>query len=72
VDEEGGQNRRTLSEYESCRLPAVGLRNETDLEAAFKRIGKASPVKDVDYLVQEMIKGGRELVIRMVRDSQFA
>jgi acetate---CoA ligase (ADP-forming) subunit beta len=114
-----GQNRRTLSEYESSRLlaaygiptvkgilardwdevkkaaakigypvvlkvcssevshktesglVAVDLRNETDLEAAFKRIGEASPVKDADYLVQEMIKGGRELVIGMIRDPQF-
>jgi succinyl-CoA synthetase beta subunit len=52
-------------------LVAVDLRNETDLETAFKRVGKASPVKDADYLVQEMIKGGRELVIGMVRDPQF-
>ena len=37
----------------------------------FKRIGEASPVKDADFLVQEMIKGGRELVIGMVRDPQF-
>jgi succinyl-CoA synthetase beta subunit len=52
-------------------LVVVGLRNETDLETAFKRVGKASPVKDADYLVQEMIKGRRELVIGMVRDPQF-
>jgi acetyl-CoA synthetase (ADP-forming) len=52
-------------------LVAVDLRNETDLEAAFKRIGEASPVKDADCLVQEMVKGGRELVVGMVRDPQF-
>ena len=52
-------------------LVAVDLRNEADLEAAFNRIGAASPVKDAPCLVQEMIKGGRELVIGMIRDPQF-
>ena len=52
-------------------LVAVYLRNEADLEAAFKRISEASPVKDSAYLVQEMIKGGRELVVGMIRDPQF-
>lgn len=52
-------------------LVAVDLRNEVDLEAAFKRIGAASPVKEAAFLVQEMVKGGRELVVGMVRDPQF-
>jgi acetate---CoA ligase (ADP-forming) subunit beta len=52
-------------------LMAVDLRNEADLEAAFKRIGAASPVKDASFLVQEMVKGGRELVVGMIRDPQF-
>ena len=52
-------------------LVAVDLRNEADLEAAFKRIGVASPVKDANFLVQEMVKGGRELVVGMIRDPQF-
>ena len=52
-------------------LVAVDLRNEADLEAAFKRISAASPVKDTDFLVQEMVKGGRELVMGMIRDPQF-
>ncbi len=52
-------------------LVAVDLRNEADLEAAFKRISAASPVKDAAFLVQEMVKGGRELVVGMVRDPQF-
>jgi succinyl-CoA synthetase beta subunit len=51
-------------------LVAVDLRNETDLEQAFQRINKVSPVKG-PFLVQEMIKGGRELVIGMIRDPQF-
>ncbi|MDP1990281.1 MAG: acetate--CoA ligase family protein [Syntrophales bacterium] len=52
-------------------LVAVDLRNEADLETAFKRIGAASPVKDAAFLVQEMVKGGRELVVGMIRDPQF-
>jgi acetyl-CoA synthetase (ADP-forming) len=52
-------------------LVAVDLRNQTDLETAFQRIGAASPVKDAAFLVQEMVKGGRELVVGMVRDPQF-
>jgi len=52
-------------------LVAVDLRNEADLEAAFNRIGAASPVKDAPCLVQEMVKGGRELVVGMIRDPQF-
>jgi len=52
-------------------LVAVDLRTEADLARAFERIAKASPVKGAPLLVQEMIKGGRELVMGMIRDSQF-
>ena len=52
-------------------LVAVDLRNEADLEAAFKRISAASPMTDAAFLVQEMVKGGRELVVGMIRDPQF-
>ena len=52
-------------------LVAVDLRNEAELDAAFQRISAASPVKDAAFLVQEMIKGGRELVVGMIRDPQF-
>ncbi len=52
-------------------LVAVNLRNEFDLAAAFQRICDASPVKKPAYLVQEMVKGERELVIGMIRDPQL-
>jgi len=52
-------------------LVAVDLRNEEELAPAFQKISKASPVKEGGFLVQEMIKGGRELVIGMIRDPQF-
>ncbi len=52
-------------------LVAVDLRSEAELDAAFKRISAATPVKDAAYLVQEMVKGKRELVVGMIRDPQF-
>ena len=52
-------------------LVAVDLRNEADLELAFQKISGSSPAKGGGFLVQEMIKGGRELVIGMIRDPQF-
>ncbi|HBB16331.1 MAG: hypothetical protein A3J94_09230 [Syntrophus sp. RIFOXYC2_FULL_54_9] len=52
-------------------LVAVGLHNEMELDAAFKRIHAATPVKDAAYLVQEMVRGQRELVAGMIRDPQF-
>ena len=52
-------------------LVAVDLRNEADLELAFQKISGSSPAKGGGFLVQEMIKGGRELVMGMIRDPQF-
>jgi acetate---CoA ligase (ADP-forming) subunit beta len=52
-------------------LVAADLRGEAELDAAFKRISAATPVKDAAFLIQEMVKGRRELVVGMVRDPQF-
>ncbi|MEK6655330.1 MAG: acetate--CoA ligase family protein [Thermodesulfobacteriota bacterium] len=52
-------------------LVAVDLRNEADLELAFQKISGSSPAKGGGFLVQEMIKGERELVMGMIRDPQF-
>jgi acetate---CoA ligase (ADP-forming) subunit beta len=52
-------------------LVAVNLENEADLEAAFQRISKVSSIKEGGFLVQEMVKGARELVMGMIRDPQF-
>jgi len=52
-------------------LVAVDLRTEADLELAFKRISQSSSIKDGGFLVQEMIKGDRELVMGLIRDPQF-
>lgn len=50
---------------------AVDLRNEHELLSAFERMKKAAGNSPVDFLVQEMIKGSRELVVGMTRDAQF-
>jgi len=52
-------------------LVAVDLRNEDDLAQAFNRIRNASIITSESFLVQQMIKGARELVMGMIRDPQF-
>lgn len=52
-------------------LIEVGLRDEKDLEEAFRKLSKAMEGIQGGYLVQEMVKGARELVIGMTRDPQF-
>jgi acetyl-CoA synthetase (ADP-forming) len=52
-------------------LVAVDLRNEAELETAFQRISGATPDGGGGFLVQERIKGSRELVMGMIRDPQF-
>ena len=53
-------------------LVAVGLDSQKALSDAFaiikKRAGKSY---DGDYLVQEMVKGQREIMLGMTRDAQF-
>lgn len=52
-------------------LIEVGLRDDRDLEEAFLKLSKAMEGIQGGYLVQEMVKGARELVIGMTRDPQF-
>lgn len=52
-------------------LIEVDLRNEEDLVGAFHRLEQRAEGLDGDFLVQELIKGVRELVIGMIRDPQF-
>jgi len=52
-------------------LVAVDLRNEAELEQAFQKISEASLSRGEGFLVQERIKGQRELVMGMIRDPQF-
>ena len=52
-------------------LIEVDIRDEKNLHEAYKRISKEVKVADKGFLVEEMIKGSRELVIGMTRDPQF-
>jgi len=52
-------------------LLEVGIRDEEDLVEAFERLRVAAQGIKGGYLVQEMVKGARELVIGMIRDPQF-
>jgi acetyl-CoA synthetase (ADP-forming) len=52
-------------------LIEVGLRDSRDLTRAFKALQKRAKGLDGGFLVQEMVKGVRELVIGMIRDPQF-
>lgn len=51
-------------------LIALNLRTEEDLQAAFASIRRAAG-RDVPILVQEMLAGGRELVVGMTRFPGF-
>ncbi len=52
-------------------LIAVDLRDEAGLKAEFERMKEHAAEDDAFFLVQEMVKGERELVMGMVRDPQF-
>lgn len=53
-------------------LVAVNLINERQLSAAFQDLKKrAGKNYDGAYLVQEMVRGQREIMMGMVRDPQF-
>ena len=51
-------------------LIEIDIRDEKGLHEAFQRMSKQKGT-DEGFLVEEMIKGQRELVIGMTRDSQF-
>jgi len=52
-------------------LIQVDLRNEDESKAAFEDINGKLEGDDAAVLVQEMVKGQRELVVGMTRDPQF-
>ena len=54
------------------KLIEVDLRSIKEVEKAYEAIGERAGDTRLDgILVQEMIKGSRELVIGMIRDAQF-
>jgi len=60
-----------ISHKTEAGLIAVDLRSESDLTDAFTRIVENTGEDSEYLLVQEMIKGSRELVMGMTRDPQF-
>jgi acetyl-CoA synthetase (ADP-forming) len=52
-------------------LIRVDIRNEDEAQSAFNEIMAAMNGDDKAILVQQMIKGQRELVVGLTRDSQF-
>ncbi len=49
----------------------LNLSNDDEVKAAYKKIMKTGVVPKGGILVQEMVKGQRELVIGLIRDPQF-
>ncbi len=62
-----------LAHKTEAGLVALRLRDERDLEDAFRTISARVPadVADVTFLVQRMLGGARELIVGMMRDPQF-
>jgi len=52
-------------------LLELNLQDEGSLLKAFRRLREKAQIENGFFLVQEMVKGGRELVMGMVRDPQF-
>ena len=49
----------------------IGLKNEAEVRAAYQRLIGATALPLEGILVQEMIRGNRELVLGLSRDAQF-
>ena len=49
----------------------IGLKNSLDVQEAYERIVNSIPMPLEGILVQEMIRGPRELVLGLSRDPQF-
>lgn len=60
-----------LSHKTERGLVRVDIRNEEEAIAAFQEISSELKDDSATLLVQEMVKGTRELVVGLTRDSQF-
>ena len=49
----------------------IGLKNEAEVRAAYQRLVDSTALPLDGILVQEMIRGNRELVLGLSRDAQF-
>ncbi len=60
-----------LSHKTEMDLIALNMRDENDVREAFKRLTSSSKASVKEILVQQMVKGERELVVGLTRDAQF-
>jgi succinyl-CoA synthetase beta subunit len=60
-----------LSHKTEMNLIAIDMRSEAEVREAFKRLTSNPEVSVEEVLVQQMVKGDRELVIGLTRDDQF-
>ncbi len=60
-----------LSHKTEMDLIAIDMRSEAEVREAFKRLTSNPEVAVHEVLVQQMVKGDRELVIGLTRDDQF-
>lgn len=60
-----------LSHKTEMDLIALNMRDEDDVREAFKRLTSSSKASVKEVLVQQMVKGERELVVGLTRDAQF-
>ena len=60
-----------LSHKTELNLIAMDIRDEKDVRVAYKKLtaNQEAPIKEI--LVQQMVKGDRELVVGLTRDEQF-
>ncbi|MBN2283693.1 MAG: acetate--CoA ligase family protein [Deltaproteobacteria bacterium] len=60
-----------LSHKTEMDLIALDMRDEDDVREAFRRLTSKPDVTVKEVLVQQMVKGDRELVVGLTRDEQF-
>lgn len=60
-----------LSHKTEMNLIAIDVRSEAEVRETFKRLTSNPEVKVAEVLVQQMVKGDRELVVGLTRDDQF-
>jgi succinyl-CoA synthetase beta subunit len=60
-----------LSHKTEMNLIAIDMRSEAEVREAFQRLTSNPEVTVEEVLVQQMVKGDRELVIGLTRDNQF-
>jgi acetate---CoA ligase (ADP-forming) subunit beta len=60
-----------LSHKTEMNLVALDVRNDTEARETFRRFTSRKDVEVKEVLVQQMVKGDRELVAGLTRDPQF-